>query len=121
MTQEYGEGELFEVLGSSRRREIIRVLGAQGDDLVRAGKIADLVATREADRRSSGEDPPPNVRNSIYNTAVQNHLPRMDSVGVVEFHPDTKHAERGPNFEVTHRVLEVAIEELQANGAGGTT
>lgn len=120
MTEEYAEDELFEVLGSGRRREIIRVLEAQNDELVRAGTIADKVAEREADRRPPGEDEPTNVRNSIYNTAVQNHLPRMDAVGVVEFHPDTKHAMTGPNFEVTYRVLEVAVTELLANGTGGT-
>lgn len=121
MTTEYGEAELFEVLGSSRRREIIRALAGEDDSLMRAGTLADHVAKREAEAREPGEDPPPNVRNSIYNTIVQNHLPRLAGFDVVEFDEETKHAEPGPNFRVTHNVLEVAVTELQTAGSGGAS
>lgn len=117
MTDPLDEAALFEILSSTRRRESIRAL-RDTDCPVRVGELADEVEQREAEVRPDS-DLPGNLRNSIYNTLVQNHLPRMDGVGIIRFDPAVKEIREGPNFQIARDVLEAAVASFRENGTGG--
>nr|WP_241431166.1 hypothetical protein [Halococcus thailandensis] len=55
-----------------------------------------MVALRELSeeiaRRETGESPPPrNIRESVYNSLHQTHLPKLDRLGVVNYDRNRKH------------------------------
>ncbi|PGF17881.1 hypothetical protein CP556_18405 [Natrinema sp. CBA1119] len=79
------EREIHQVLSSARRREALEQLrGAGGSITVR--ELSERVASAE-----SGTSPAPrNVRESVYNSLHQTHLPRLDELGIVEYDDDRK-------------------------------
>lgn len=116
MTDALDEAALFEILSSTRRRESLRAL-RDLDCPVRVGTLADAVEQREAELRPA-EELPSNLRNSIYNTMVQNHVPRMDAVDIVRFDPEVKEIREGPNYQIARDVLEAAVASFRENGTG---
>lgn len=79
------EREIHQVLSSARRRKALEQLrGAGGSITVR--ELSERVATAE-----TGESPAPrNVRESVYTSLHQTHLPRLDELGIVEYDRDRK-------------------------------
>jgi hypothetical protein len=73
---------IYEVLANDRRREAIRQLQtAPSGGPVALGDLATAVASSE-----HGESPPPRpVRESVYSSLHQTHLPKLDGLGVVEY------------------------------------
>lgn len=83
--RELEEGEIHDILRNDRRRAVIAALDANdGEATIR--DLSEQIATIE-----SGEDPPPrNLRQSVYVSLHQTHLPKLDSLGVVSYDTETK-------------------------------
>ncbi|WP_114578181.1 hypothetical protein [Saliphagus sp. LR7] len=74
------EDEIHRLLGNSRRIEALRQLGESGGT-TSLRELSKRLAVQE-----SGESPPPRrLRESVYNSLHQTHLPRLEEVGVVEY------------------------------------
>jgi hypothetical protein len=79
------EGEIHDVLRNRRRRLVLeRLQDAGGSESVR--DLAERIASIE-----SGETPPPrNVRQSVYVSLHQTHLPKLDELGIADYDSDEK-------------------------------
>ena len=78
--------EIHTVLSNSRRREVIELLRNNGDGMA-ARELAERIAELE-----SGESPAPrNKRQSAYVALQQTHLPKLDSLGIVDYDSQSKH------------------------------
>lgn len=84
-TEHMDEGEIHDVLRNERRRLVLKHLCLNGE----YSTLRDLSeAVAEAE---SGESPAPrNVRDSVYASLHQTHLPKLDSLDVVEYDVDRK-------------------------------
>ncbi|MFB6255762.1 MAG: hypothetical protein ABEH58_03385 [Haloplanus sp.] len=83
--RELDPADIHDVLRNDRRRLVLeRLREAEGSQAV--GDLAEHVAGLEAD-----EDPPPrNVRQSVYVSLHQTHLPKLDELGIVEYDAEAK-------------------------------
>mgnify|MGYP000041242975 FL=1 len=77
--------EIHDVLRNDRRRLVLeRLRAGPGSETV--ADLAERIGAVEA-----GESPPPrNVRQSVYVSLHQTHLPKLDELGIVEYDPDSK-------------------------------
>ncbi|ELZ44474.1 hypothetical protein C464_13295 [Halorubrum coriense DSM 10284] len=84
-SQEIPETDIHDLLRNERRRQVIKQLqGTVGKTTLR--DLAESIAERE-----TGESPPPkNIRNSVYNSLHQTHLPKLDNSGIVEYESNRK-------------------------------
>lgn len=96
------EERLFDLLGNERRRSCLQCL----TDLEGTIAVQDL-ATRVAERVSDDETSPSAIRDSVYISLCQNHLPKLHDAGVVEYDSEAKTARRGPTFPAVERHLQV--------------
>jgi hypothetical protein len=97
-TEDLDEATIHDVLRNDRRRLVIETL-REGDGTGTVGDLAEVVAAREF-----GDDPPPkNKRQSVYVSLHQTHLPKLDSLDIVEYDPD-----RG-RVRLLERVEEVEV------------
>lgn len=79
------EGEIHDILRNDRRRAVIDFLSEHGGHAT-IRELSEHIATLE-----SGEDPPPrNVRQSVYVSLHQTHLPKLQGLGVVDYDTDSK-------------------------------
>lgn len=77
------DSEVHDILRNDRRRFVIEHLRGNGQ-FASVSDLADVVAAVEAE-----ESPPPrNVRQSVYVSLHQTHLPKLDDCGVVDFDSD---------------------------------
>ena len=74
--------EIFEVLSNRRRRQIIRFLQDQ-DGRSTTSELAEYIAAVEND--TSVPQLTSSQRKRVYVGLYQNHLPRMDELGVIEY------------------------------------
>lgn len=82
------EGEIHDILRNDRRREVIEFL-FEHDRRTTIRELSEHIAALE-----SGEDPPPrNVRQSVYVSLHQTHLPKLEGLGVVDYDTDSKDIE----------------------------
>ncbi len=76
--------DIHAILGNRRRRHALDHL-RETPDTVAISDLADAVAEREA-----GESPPPeDLRQSVYNSLHQSHIPRLEGEGVIEYDRET--------------------------------
>ncbi|KAB1188163.1 MULTISPECIES: hypothetical protein [Haloferax] len=74
------EGVIHDVLRNGRRRLVLERLRESGDEQS-VGDLAEHIAEVE-----SGESPPPrNVRQSVYISLHQTHLPKLDTLHIVAY------------------------------------
>ncbi|MFB6123506.1 MAG: hypothetical protein ABEJ78_08610, partial [Haloferacaceae archaeon] len=79
------EGEIHDVLRNDRRRLVLERLRDHGGSETVA-ELAEFIAAVEA-----GTSPPPrNVRQSVYVSLHQTHLPKLDELGIVTYDPNEK-------------------------------
>ena len=79
------ETEIHDLLRNERRRQVIKNL----QETVGTTTLRDLAETIA--EHETGESPPPkNIRNSVYNSLHQTHLPKLDRRGIVEYESDRK-------------------------------
>lgn len=88
ITNRYGglaETEIHDLLRNERRRQVIKHLQETvGKTTLR--DLAEQIAEYE-----TGESPPPkNIRNSVYNSLHQTHLPKLDQRGIIDYDSDRK-------------------------------
>jgi hypothetical protein len=82
------QSEVYDILRNDRRRHVIEQLREEGGR-ASVGDLADTIAAME-----SGESPPPrNVRQSVYVSLHQTHLPKLDEAGVISYESVSKHVE----------------------------
>ncbi|MFA1611992.1 DUF7344 domain-containing protein [Halobellus rubicundus] len=77
--------EIHDVLRNDRRRLVLeRLRTGEGEETV--SDLSEHIGEIE-----SGESPPPrNVRQSVYVSLHQTHLPKLDDLGIVDYDPDAK-------------------------------
>ncbi|MFB6069130.1 MAG: hypothetical protein ABEJ90_04305 [Halobacterium sp.] len=74
------ETEIHDILRNERRRRVLEHL-QESVGSVTLRELAETIAANEA-----GESPPPRqLRESVYNSLHQTHLPKLDSEGVVDY------------------------------------
>jgi hypothetical protein len=96
------ESEVYDILRNDRRRFVIDTLRDDGGRAT-VGSLADQLASEE-----SGESPPPkNVRQSVYVSLHQTHLPRLDEAGVVAYDATSKEVELLDGAEAVTVYMEV--------------
>lgn len=84
------EGDIHDILRNDRRRAVIEFLLEQ-DEHATIRELSEHIAALE-----SGEDPPPrNIRQSVYVSLHQTHLPKLEGSGVVSYDTDSKEVELG--------------------------
>lgn len=93
------ESDIHDVLRNDRRRELIAYL-RRHDGRTTIQDLSEHIAELETD-----EDPPPrNVRQSVYVSLHQTHLPKLEALGIVEYDTESKevrereHAERVESY-----------------------
>lgn len=80
------ETDIHDVLRNERRRRTIEHLRTE-PGTVTLRELSEAIAEAE-----TGQSPPPrNIRESVYNSLHQTHLPKLDSLGVVRYDSDRKH------------------------------
>jgi hypothetical protein len=96
------ESEVYDILRNDRRRFVIDTLRDDGGRAT-VGSLADQLASEE-----SGESPPPkNVRQSVYVSLHQTHLPKLDDLGIVTYDANAKTVERAENADDVAVYMEV--------------
>lgn len=79
------EREIHDILRNWRRQMVLKELKGNAGTMALRDLAENLAASE------SGESPPPrNVRNSVYNSLHQTHLPKLDDAGVVDYDTDRK-------------------------------
>lgn len=82
------EGEIHDILRNDRRRAVIEFLSKHGDHAT-IRDLSEHIAAVESD-----ENPPPrNIRQSVYVSLHQTHLPKLEGLGVVDYDTDSKNVE----------------------------
>jgi hypothetical protein len=77
--------EVHDILRNDRRRRVLEQLQRRFAPLS-LRELSERIAERE-----TGESPPPrNVRESVYNSLHQTHLPKLDDLDVVAYDKDRK-------------------------------
>lgn len=78
-------GEVHDILRNDRRRRVIKQLQQQLEP-VSLRELSERIAEHE-----SGESPAPRkLRESVYNSLHQTHLPKLDDRGIIEYDKDRK-------------------------------
>jgi len=96
------EADIHDVLRNDRRRMVIELLG-DADEPVTARELSEAIAARE-----TGEDPPPrDVRQSVYISLQQTHLPKLAELGIVEYDEQTKEVRPAENAPAVGVYMEV--------------
>lgn len=88
--------ELFQVLSNSRRRYAVHLLKQEDED-VELGSMATQIAAWENGNEIS--EVTGTQRKRVYTSLQQQHLPKMDDVGVVEFDKNRGVVEPTPSLE----------------------
>jgi hypothetical protein len=98
------ESDVYEILANERRRTTLRALTeARSDGDIPLSDLADAVAARE-----SGQSPPPtDVRQSVYNSLHQTHLPKLESLDVVRYDQDARTVHLRDRVRDVERYMEV--------------
>lgn len=79
------QSDIHDVLRNERRRHVIERLQSS-DEAETVADLAEYIGAVE-----SGESPPPrNVRQSVYVSLHQTHLPKLDELGIVTYDSDAK-------------------------------
>ncbi|WP_372909932.1 hypothetical protein [Salinigranum sp.] len=96
------ETEIHDVLRNDRRRLVLERL-AETEERQSVSDLAEYIAGVE-----SGEQPPPrNVRQSVYVSLHQTHLPKLDDLGIVTYDANAKTVERAENADDVAVYMEV--------------
>ena len=100
------EHEIHDVLRNERRVHTLNYL----DDFEGAVSLREL--SEEIAHRETGQSPPPrNIRESVYNSLHQTHLPKLDRLGVLAYDRDRKRIRLLEPAEQFDLYMEVTGEE----------
>lgn len=77
--------DIHDVLRNDRRRMVLELLG-ESEDPVTVRELSEIIAAQEANT-----DPAPrNVRQSVYISLQQTHLPKLAKLGIAEYDENAK-------------------------------
>jgi hypothetical protein len=79
------ETDIHDILRNDRRRNVIKYLQETGREV----SLRDL-AVRIAEIETGESPPPSNIRDSVYISLHQTHLPKLDDAGIVDYDSDRK-------------------------------
>lgn len=100
------EHEIHDVLRNERRVHTLKYLN-EFEGTVSLRELSEEIA-----RRETGESPPPrNIRESVYNSLHQTHLPKLDRLGVVDYDRDRKQLRLLEPAEQVDLYMEVTTEQ----------
>lgn len=98
--------EIHDVLRNKRRTWVLEHL-QQTRTPVPLRELSEQLAALE-----TGETPPPrNIRESVYNSLHQTHLPKLDDLGVVEYQVDRKLVAQAGGFRQVTLYMEVVTAD----------
>ena len=99
------ETEIHDLLRNERRQQVIKHMQQTvGSTTLR--ELAVAIAEKE-----TGESPPPkNIRDSVYNSLHQTHLPKLDRQGVIDYHPERKTVTLEEDAKSVRVYMEVVTE-----------
>ncbi|MCU4753623.1 hypothetical protein OB919_16790 [Halobacteria archaeon AArc-curdl1] len=84
-TTQLPEGEIYDILANSRRRETLRLLTNAESESIELGALATAISASE-----TGHSPPPRTaRDSVRSSLHQTHLPKLHELGVVNYDTTT--------------------------------
>jgi hypothetical protein len=107
-----GEEQIHDVLSNERRKQALEILKRERDE-VELRTLAERLAEVE-----SGESPPPrNLRQSVYNSLHQTHLPKLDELDIVAYDKDRKTIE----LQSAARTVDLYMEVLTPYGITWST
>ena len=108
------EDELYDILSNERRRLCVRTI-QENRDSIDVQELADTLASELADGSMSS-----NLRQSIYISLVQTHLPKLDKYEVVDYDDDEKTVRAGQRLpEVDGYLLDDANDHRELVIAAG--
>lgn len=100
-TSEIVAEDIHDVLRNRRRRLVIDILQDNGGPQT-VRELSEHIGAVE-----SGEEPPPrNVKQSVYVSLLQTHLPKLHELGVVDYQPEGKTVGVAEGFEDVEVFLE---------------
>jgi len=99
---------LFELLSAQHRRRILLVL-CESDSIQIPEGVQARGAT-QAQKPSNDRPPETNESMSLELQLVHNHLPKLQSEGLIEWDQETQAVTRGPRFETVEPALETLLE-----------
>ena len=102
---------VFDLLGTSRRRAVVRYLEAEPLP-VAIGDLADYIAAHEYGK--SVEEITPDERKRVYVSLYQCHLPKMAAADVIEYEQGDP-IERGPHFDTFATMLTHADQTIDGD------
>lgn len=98
--------EIHDVLRNERRTLVLEHL-QQTRTPVPLRELSEQLAALE-----TGETPPPrNIRESVYNSLHQTHLPKLDDLGIVEYQVDRKLVGQADGFRQVTLYMEVVTAD----------
>lgn len=107
--------DIHDILSNERRQMLISILQDE-EELVTARDLSERIAELE-----TGDTPPPrNIRQSVYVSLHQTHLPKLESLGFIEYDEGTKEvrltdkAEEFEPYTKSERTESLSIAELFA-------
>lgn len=84
------KSDIFGILQNDRRRYVLEILRSKGNQSVR-------FLSEEIARLESGEDDPKStLRKSVYVSLLQTHIPKMESLGVINYNRENDFVEHLP-------------------------
>lgn len=102
---ELDEATIHDVLRNDRRRIALESL-RETSGVADLSDLAETIAAKE-----SGSDPPPSdKRQSVYVSLHQTHLPKLDSLGIIEYDSDAHEIELRDRVEEVEIYMEVVPE-----------
>lgn len=97
-----GEAQIHSILSNERRKRTLDYL-KQEREPVELRTLAESIAAAEA-----GESPPPTgLRQSVYNSLHQTHLPKLDDHDIVDYDKDRKTISLRPEAYTVNIYMEV--------------
>lgn len=88
--------DVHDVLSNERRITLLELLAEESPQEL--GDLAEAIAARE-----TGQRPPPrNIRQSVYVTLHQTHLPKLETLGIVEYDARAKVVARTSRADLVH-------------------
>jgi uncharacterized protein YqfB (UPF0267 family) len=106
------EEQIHDVLSNERRKRTLELLKHEVGP-VELRTLSEWIAEAE-----SGESPPPkNVRQSVYNSLHQTHLPKLDGHGIIDYDDDRKTI----SLESKARTVDLYMEVLTPYGITWST
>jgi hypothetical protein len=99
------EREIHDVLRNDRRRLALEALRERGGQAT-VRELSEQIASQE-----TGEAPPPrDTRQSVYVSLHQTHLPKLDTLSIVEYKPDEKDVTLTERIQAVEVYMEVVPE-----------